>query len=155
VFNHFLFSGKKYYIEFLPNQYVTELEVIHAVGRLVVQDESSNAAGGLGLVRKILTTSDEIRLNIPQTILVIAAGSPDDSKLLIAEADRIKAQGIRIVTVGVGAKVSCSRFWNTIKRIAHHFFYLADCRTEYIDIYRTFIDCQLDRSQESYNICLE
>jgi len=97
---------------FPPNVYLTESSVIDAISRLLVyRGETSNTASGLGLAKEILTMKEYgIRSDIPKTILVISAGSPDDVKLASEEAALIKAANIRIIAVGIGLMVSLDKF---------------------------------------------
>jgi len=80
--------------------------VIDALSHLVHRGETSNITNVLHLAKEILTQKAYgILMDIPRTILVIAAGSSDDSGSTLAQAELIKDEGIRILTVAVGPKV--------------------------------------------------
>jgi len=104
---YLLSIGSRGYLDFTPNKFLTELDVHNAISHLVYRGESSKMADGLSLARKILTEEAYgIRSDVPKTILIIAAGTPDNVKLTTTEANLIKAANIRIIAVGVGPKVS-------------------------------------------------
>jgi len=106
-----LLAGDNGYMTFPPNKFLTEELVTNAISRIVYRGETSNMANGLSLATEILTEEGYgIPANIPKMILLIVAGPPNDADLTSAEADRIKALNIRIVTVGIGTKVSRNIF---------------------------------------------
>jgi len=86
---------------------VSLVDVTTAVGQIVYRGETSNIADGLNRSSTILTNKAYgIRLDIPKTLLVIAAGSPDNAELTVTQVELIKSLNIRILTVGVGPKVN-------------------------------------------------
>jgi len=103
-------AGVKGYMEFPPNKFLTESNLRVAIGVIKYRGEISNMAAGLNISKQILTQEEYgIRSNIPRTILLISVGSPINADLVEVEAKNIKAENIRIITVGISPKVSYSR----------------------------------------------
>jgi len=103
----FLSAGSKGYIEFSLNKYMTEEELIAAVGRIAFRGGNSNIADGLKLSREILTDEAHgIRTGISKILFLITGATPANSEQLFAQVELIKAQNIRIVTVGISEQVS-------------------------------------------------
>jgi len=98
-------------LNFPLNKYLTEVEIHDAISRLVYRGETSNMTDGFRLIKNMLTEEVYgILLDIPRTIVVIAAGPPDDLNSMKTKVDLIKTHDIRIITVAFGPKVSESRF---------------------------------------------
>jgi len=96
-------------MEFPLNKYQTLSDIKGAIGSVFFRGESLNIAEGLSWSRQILTQQEHgIRSGITKIVLVFATGFPDDAALTLAEVKLIKAERIRIITVGVGLKVSWS-----------------------------------------------
>jgi len=102
-------TGSKSEMEIYPNEYLSETNVNADVGRLFYRGTTFDMVEGLSLAREILTEEAYmIAVGIPKTILVISAGSSDNPDQVLAEADLIRREMIRVISVAIGLKVSRS-----------------------------------------------
>ena len=102
-----LSAGNKAKLDFNLKDYSTKEEVLAAVDRIQYLGENTNTTGGLKVARlEVFDPAYEQRSNIDRVIVLITDGVPTyDADKLDDEVAAVKAEGIRLVALGVTDKV--------------------------------------------------
>lgn len=96
-------TGNSARLEFDLNAYKTELEVQDALDKVEYRGGNTNTTGGLYLARtRILAPQYGARPNTTHIIILITDGIPTyDEDKLQDEVDKIKAEDIKLIAIGV------------------------------------------------------
>jgi len=102
-----LYVGNKAKLDFNLKDYSTKEEVLAAVDRIRYLGENTNTTGGLTVARlKVFDPAYDRRPNVDKIIVLITDGVPTyDADKLDDEVAAVKADGIRLVALGVSNKV--------------------------------------------------
>ena len=94
-------------VEFYLYEYVTHGELQQAVGRITQTDAGANVAAGLRVARQQLYRQRAgNRPEAPDVMVVVTDDATADAARARREANLAAAQGVRLVAVGVGSRVS-------------------------------------------------
>jgi len=94
-------------LDFNLKDYSTKEEVLAAVDRIRYLRENTNTTGGLKVARlEVFGSGYDRRSNVDKVIVLITDGVPTyDADKLDDEVAAVKADGIRLVALGVTNKV--------------------------------------------------
>jgi len=100
-------AGNKAKLDFNLEDYSTKEEVLAAVDRIRYLGENTNTTGGLKVARlEVFGSGYDRRPNVDKIIVLITDGVPTyDADKLDDEVAAVKADGIRLVALGVTNKV--------------------------------------------------
>jgi len=106
------FAGNRARLNFNLKDYSTKAEVLAAVDRINYLGRNTNTTGGLKVARlEVFDKAGEERPNVDQIIVLITDGAPTyDADKLDDEVAAVKADGIRIIGLGVTNMVSPTLF---------------------------------------------
>lgn len=100
-------TGNAARLEFDLNSYKTEAEVDNALDNVQYNGGNTNTTGGLNLARtRVLSPQYGARPNTTHIMILITDGNPTyDADKLQDAVDEIKAEGIKLIAIGVTNQV--------------------------------------------------
>lgn len=106
-------------VEFYLNRYRNVRDVIKAINRIRQMRRGTYLHRGLNMVRtRVFNGKRGDRRRVPNTLIVLTDGATASYKYARNEASRLKRQGVRIVTVGVGQTRTIRKFSYQLKSYA-------------------------------------